>query len=177
VRCNYRYPQWNKTWFEREIDMQIPFSFRAASRAALKARKLIPRLSFQVKSPNFFSLRHASIGNETKSPHEWHCRFTVFAVLLASCAVVLCAAQGIFGIPFRKTVALAAARFVPVEGFAYATPMSAQYTPTGAQSTSARLYEDARVSSLYSQRATSVIRIGRGIFCFAEKGRLLLYIF
>jgi hypothetical protein len=55
-----------------------------------------------------------------------------FAVLLASCAVVLCAAQGIFGIPFRKTVALAAARFVPVEGFAYATPMSAQYTPTGA---------------------------------------------
>jgi len=152
--------------------MQIPFSFRAASRAALKAGKLIPRLSFQVKSPNFFSLRHASIGNETKSPHEWHCRFTVFAVLLASCAV-----QGIFGYPFRKTIALAAARFVPVEGFAYATPMSAQYTPTGAQSTSARLYEDARVSSLYSQRATSVIRIGRGIFCFAEKGRLLLYIF
>ena len=100
--------------------MQIPFSFRAASRAALKAGKLIPRLSFQVKSPSFFSLRHASIGNETKSPHEWHCRFTVFAVLLASCAV-----QGIFGYPFRKTIALAATKFVPVEGFAYATPISA----------------------------------------------------
>ena len=70
MRCNYRYPQWNKTWFEREIDMQIPFSFRAASRAALQAGKLIPRLSFQVKSPSFFSLRHASIGNETKSPHS-----------------------------------------------------------------------------------------------------------
>jgi hypothetical protein len=97
VRCNYRYPQWNKTWFEREIDMQIPFSFRAASRAALQAGKLIPRLSFQVKSPSFFSLRHASIGNETKSPYEWHCRFTIFAVLLATCAVVLCAVQGIFG--------------------------------------------------------------------------------
>ena len=170
-------PNGVKTWFEREIDMKIPFSFRAASRAALQAGKLIPRLSFQVKSPSFFSLRHASIGNETKSPYEWHCRFTIFAVLLATCAVVLCAVQGIFGYPFRKTIALAAARSVPVEGFAYATPTLAHFTPTGTQSTSTRLCEDARVSSLYSQRATSVSRIGRGIFCFPEKGRLLLYNF
>jgi hypothetical protein len=68
-------------------------------------------------------------------------------------------------------------KFVPVEGFAYATPPLAHFTPTGAQSTSARLYEDARVSSLYSQRTTSVSRIGRRIFCFPEKGRLLLYNF
>src|SRR4029077_20711080 len=153
--------------------MQIPFSFRAASRAALKAGKLIPRLSFQVKSPSFFSLRHASIGNETKSPHDWHCRFTVFAVLLASCAVVLCAVQGIFGYPFRKTIALGTTKFVPVEGSAYSAPLLAQYTPWGAQAASARLYEDTTVSSRYSQRATSVSGFGKGIFSFPEKGRLL----
>ena len=112
-----------------------------------------------------------------ESPHKTHCALTAFAVLLASCALVLCALQAIFGYPFRKTIALSAAKFVPVEGFAYATPLSAHYTPTGAQSTSARLYEDARVSSLYSQRTTSVSRIGRRIFCFPEKGRLLLYNF
>jgi hypothetical protein len=89
------------------------------------------------------------------------------------CAVVLCVAQGIFGYPFRKTIALAAPKFVPVERFAYSTPILAQYTPKGAQATSARLYEDTRAFALYSQRTTSVSGIGRGIFTFPEKGRLV----
>jgi SAM-dependent methyltransferase len=99
-------------------------------------------------------------------------RFTVIAVLLASCALVLCAVQGIFGYPFRKTIALDPAKFIPVEGFAYSAPLLAQYSPWGAQSASARLYEDTRVSFLYSQQATSVSEIGKGIFSFPKKGRL-----
>jgi hypothetical protein len=106
-------------------------------------------------------------------PDERHCRFTVIAVLLASCALVLCAMQGIFGYPFRKTIALDPAKFVPFEGFAYSTPFLAQYSPWGAQSASARLYEDSRVSFLYSQRVISVSKIGEGIFSFPQKGRLL----
>ena len=106
-------------------------------------------------------------------PDRRHCRFTVFIFLLTTGAVVLCALQGIFGYPFRKTIALDAAKFVPVEGFAYSAPLPAQYSPWDAQSTSATLYEDAKVSSLYSQRATSVSRFGKGIFSFPEKRRLL----
>jgi hypothetical protein len=105
-------------------------------------------------------------------PDQRHCRFTVIAVLLASCALVLCAVQGIFGYPFRKTIALDPAKFVPVEGFAYSAPLLAQYSPWGAQSASARLYEDTRVSFLYSHQATSVSEIGKGIFSFPKKGRL-----
>ena len=105
-------------------------------------------------------------------PDQGHCRFIVIAVLLASCALVLCAVQGIFGYPFRKTIALDSAKFVPVEGFAYSAPLLAQYSPWGAQSASARLYEDTRVSFLYSQLATSVSKIGKGIFSFPKKGRL-----
>ena len=93
--------------------------------------------------------------------------------MLVSCALILCAVQGIFGYPFRKTITLDAAKFVPVEGFAYSAPLLAQYSPSGGQSVSARLFEDARVSSLYSQRATSVSHIGKGLFSFPEKGRLL----
>jgi hypothetical protein len=107
-----------------------------------------------------------------KHPDRRRCRFTVVIVLLASGALVLCVLQGIFGYPFRKTIALDSAKFVPVEGFAYSAHLSAQYSPWGAQSTSARLYEDAKVSSLYSQRATSVSRFGKGIFSFPEKRRL-----
>jgi len=77
-------------------------------------------------------------------PDQRHCRFTVIAVLLASCALVLCAVQGIFGYPFRKTIALDPAKFIPVEGFAYSAPLLAHYSPWGAQSASARLYEDTR---------------------------------
>ena len=99
--------------------------------------------------------------------------FTVILVSLASCGLVLCAAQGIFGYPFRKTIALDAAKFVPVEGFAYSAPLLPQYSPRGGQSMSARLYEENSVSSLYSPRAASVSRIGKGIFSFPEKGRLL----
>src|SRR5215470_1491944 len=90
-----------------------------------------------------------------------HCRFTVIPVLLASCVLVLSAMQGIFGYPFRKTIALDAVKFVPVEGFAYSAPLLPQYSPRGGQSMSARLYEENEVSSLYSQRATSVSRIGK----------------
>src|SRR5258708_36160411 len=105
-------------------------------------------------------------------PDQGHCRFIVIAVLLASCALVLCAVQGIFGYPFRKTIALDSAKFVPVEGFAYSAPLLAQYSPWGAQSASARLYEDTRVSFLYSQLATSVSKIGKGIFSLPEKERV-----
>jgi hypothetical protein len=59
-----------------------------------------------------------------KHPGQRHYRFRVFAILLASCALILCAAQGIFGYPFRKTIALAATTFHPVEGFAYAAPLT-----------------------------------------------------
>src|ERR1700719_4137541 len=101
-------------------------------------------------------------------PDRRHCRFTVFIVLLTSGAMVLCVLQGIFGYPFRKTIALDAAKFVPVEGFAYSAPLPAQYSPWDAQSTSATLYEDAKVSSLYSQRATSVSRFGKWDFHFSR---------
>ena len=94
-------------------------------------------------------------------------------LIVASCALGLCAVQAIFGYPFRKTVTLNPANFVPAEGFAYSAPLLAQYSPWGAQSRSARLYEDSRVSILYSQRPTSVSRIGKGIFSFPKKGELL----
>jgi len=106
-------------------------------------------------------------------PQRRHFRFTVLAVVVAGCTLVLCAVQGIFGYPFRKTIALGTTKFVPVEGSAYSAPLLAQYTPWGAQAASARLYEDSTVSSRYSQRATSVSGFGKGIFSFPEKGRLL----
>ena len=108
-----------------------------------------------------------------KHPDQRLFRFTVFAVVVAACTLVLCALQGIFGYPFRKTIALVTTKFVRVEGSAYSAPLLAQYTPWGAQAASARLYEDTTVSSLYSQRATSVSRFGKGIFSFPEKGQLL----
>src|SRR5262252_8161895 len=79
--------------------------------------------------------------------------FTVILVSLASCVLALCAAQGILGYPFRKTIGLDAAKFLPVEGFAYSAPLLPQYSPRGWQSMSARVYEENSVSSLYSQRA------------------------
>jgi hypothetical protein len=102
-----------------------------------------------------------------------HRLFSISGVTLAFCALVLCAAQAMFGCPFRKTIVLNPAKFLPVEGFAYSAPLLRKFSPRGAQSASARLYEDVRVSSLYSQRAKSVIRFGQGIFSFPEKGRLL----
>jgi hypothetical protein len=72
-------------------------------------------------------------------PDRRHCRFTVFIVLLTSGAVVLSVLQGIFGYPLRKTIALDAAKFVPVEGFAYSAPLPAQYSPWDAQSGDAAL--------------------------------------
>jgi hypothetical protein len=102
-----------------------------------------------------------------------HRLFSISGVTLAFCALVLCAAQAMFGYPFRKTIVLNPAKFLPVEGFAYSAPLLRKCSPRGAQSASARLYEDVRVSSLYSQRAKSVIRFGQGIFSFPEKGRLL----
>jgi hypothetical protein len=97
-------------------------------------------------------------------PQRRHFRFTVLAVVVAGCTLVLCAVQGRLGYPFRKTIALGTTKFVPVEGSAYSAPLLAQYTPWGAQAASARLYEDTTVSSRYSQRATSVSGFGKGIF-------------
>jgi hypothetical protein len=102
-----------------------------------------------------------------------HLRLSLIALLLSSCVLLLCAVQGILGYPFRQTVALDPAKFIPVEGYAYSASLPPRYSPWGAQSASARLYEDTRVSFLYSQRATSVSKIGSGIFSFPQKGRLL----
>src|SRR5262249_30398731 len=55
--------------------------------------------------------------------------FTVILVSLASCVLALCAAQGILGYPFRKTIGLDAAKFVPVEGFAYSAPLLPNIRP------------------------------------------------
>jgi hypothetical protein len=102
-----------------------------------------------------------------------HRLFSVSVVTLAFCPLVLCAAQAMFGYPFRKTIVLDPGKFLPVEGFAYSAALAPKFTPRGAQSASARLYEGEKVSSLYSQRAKSVSRFGQGIFSFPEKGRLL----
>src|SRR5260370_7656680 len=106
-------------------------------------------------------------------PDRRHCRVNDFSVLITVGGVVIFVLEGIFGYPLRKTIALDAAKFVPVEGFAYSAPLPAQYSPWDAQSTSATLYEDAKVSSLYSQRATSVSRFVKGIFSFPQTPRLL----
>jgi hypothetical protein len=118
---------------------------------------------------------YAKAHNEmTEEPaNQRHFRFSLIALLLASCVLLLCAVQGILGYPFRRTIALDRAKFIPVEGYAYSASFSPQYSPWGAQSASARLYENTKVSFLYSQRATSVSRIGKGIFSFPQKGRLL----
>jgi hypothetical protein len=120
---------------------------------------------------NLYAKAHNEMTEEP--PNRRHLRFSLIAFLLAFCVLLLCAVQGILGYPSRQTIALDPAKFIPVEGYAYSASLSPQYSPWGAQSASARLYEDTRVSSLYSQRATSVSRIGKGFFSFPQKGRLL----
>src|SRR5262245_65121249 len=88
--------------------------------------------------------------------------------------MVLGIAQGFFGYPFRKIIPLDNARFAPAEGFAYSVPLPLEYSPRGAQSSSAKLYEDAKISQFYSHRAASVSAVGKAIFSFG-RGDLLIF--
>jgi hypothetical protein len=90
-----------------------------------------------------------------------------------SLAFVVCGIQGRFGYPFRTTIALETAKSTWAGGFAYSSVLPSQYSPTGAQTASCRLRENGRVISTYSQRETSVVQVGRGIFSVPERGRLL----
>jgi hypothetical protein len=92
---------------------------------------------------------------------------------LTSLVLVVCGVQGMLGYPFRSAIALDPAKFVWAAGFAYSSALSSQYSPRGAQTASARLRENGRVISSYSQREASVAQVGRGIFSFPERGRLL----
>ena len=106
----------------------------------------------------------------TESKHLW---LPVFALFVTTCAVVINVIQGMFGYPFHETIMLEGQKFVSIQGFAYAAPLPAEYSPSGAQSTSARLYENGRAFASYTQHPTLVENCGRGIFSFPEKGRLL----
>src|SRR5215468_3024855 len=87
--------------------------------------------------------------------------------------MILGFAQGFFGYPFRKIIPLDNARFAPAEGFAYSVPLPLEYSPRGAQASSAKLYEDAQISQFYSHRAASVSAVGKGIFSFGRGGLLI----
>jgi len=87
--------------------------------------------------------------------------------------MILGFAQGFFGYPFRKVIPLDNARFAPAEGFAYSVPLPLEYSPRGAQASSAKLYEDAKISQFYSHRAASVSAVGKGIFSFGRGGLLI----
>jgi hypothetical protein len=100
--------------------------------------------------------------------------FLTITLFLALIGTILGVAQGFFGCPFRKIIQLDSAQFAPVEGFAYSASLPLKYCPRGAQSYSAKLYEDATISQFYSDRADSVSRVGKGIFSFA-RGRSLLF--
>ena len=105
--------------------------------------------------------------------YQWRPLLVVGLFWLTSLAFVVCGIQGMLGYPFRRTIALDTAKFVWAGGFAYSSALPSQYSPRGAQAASARLRENGRVISSYSQRETSVARVGRGIFSVPERGRLL----
>jgi hypothetical protein len=91
-----------------------------------------------------------------------------------SLAIVACGVQGNFGYPFRTTIVLDTAKLIWVGGFAYSSALPSEYSPAGAQAASSRFRENARIISSYSQREASVVKVGRGIFSFPERGRLLI---
>jgi hypothetical protein len=103
------------------------------------------------------------------------CRLLLLVGLfwLTSLALVACGVQGMLGYPLRRTIALDTTKFVWAGGFAYSSALPPQYSPRGAQTASARLRENGRVISSYSQRAASVAKVGRGIFSVPDRGRLL----
>jgi hypothetical protein len=105
--------------------------------------------------------------------YQWRPLLVVGLFWLTSLAFVVCGIQGMLGYPFRRTIALDTAKFVWAGGFAYSSALPSQYSPRGAQAASARLRENGRVISSYSQRETSVAKVGRGIFSVPERGRLL----
>ena len=98
---------------------------------------------------------------------------TLGAFWSAIFAFVICWIQAITGYPFRTTIALDRVKILWVEGFAYTSPLPANYSPRGAESSSARLRENGTELSLYSGRESSVVKVGRGIFSVPERGRLL----
>jgi hypothetical protein len=99
--------------------------------------------------------------------------FITLTLFVALIGLILGVAQGFFGYPFRKIISLDSTQFAPAEGFAYLVPLPLEYSPRGAQSSSAKLYEDANISQFYSHRADSVSKVGKGIFSFARGGSLL----
>jgi len=106
-------------------------------------------------------------------PYQGRPLLVVGLFWLTFLAFVVCGIQGMLGYPFRRTIALDTAKIVWAGGFAYSSPLPLQYSPRGAQTASARLRENGRVISTYSQREASVAKVGRGIFSVPERGRLL----
>jgi hypothetical protein len=62
----------------------------------------------------------------TESKHLW---LPVFALFVTTCAVVINVIQGMFGYPFHETTMLEGQKFVSIQGFAYAAPLPAEYSP------------------------------------------------
>src|SRR5262249_10544997 len=107
------------------------------------------------------------------APSPKYAGFITITLSLAVIAMILGFAQGFFGYPFRKIIPLDNARFAPAEGCAYSVPLPLEYSPRAAQASSAKLYEDAKISQFYSHRAASVSAVGKGIFSFGRGGLLI----
>jgi hypothetical protein len=95
------------------------------------------------------------------------------AFLFASGLLLLCAFQATVGYPFRRTIKLEPLKMIAEEGFAYSVVLPTHCLPYGPQTSSSRLIEDAISYPLYSQKPISVATVGKGIFSFAQNGRLL----
>ena len=127
-----------------------------------------PKSYLLIHSPE--TLLRCPIRMNSPAPSPKFAGFITLTLFVALIGLILGVAQGFFGYPFRKIISLDSTQFAPAEGFAYLVPLPLEYSPRGAQSSSAKLYEDANISQFYSHRADSVSKVGKGIFSFARGG-------